>query len=456
MKSFRCSVCGYIHFGEMPPDVCPVCGVSASEFELFEEKNSNNNTENNSWRCINCEYIHENNELPEKCPICGVGKDMFEPYIKDVVSGENQESGSIVIVGSGVAGVSCAEEIRKNNTKAKITIISEDSEMPYYRLNLTRYLAGEVNKNDLNMHSLDWFKEKEIALVLHKKVVEINKEEKFVVLDDKTNINFDKLVLANGSHPFIPPFKGNNLKNVISVKTVQDADYILQRIKNVKSCVCIGAGILGLEVAGAISKQGVEVTLLEGAEWLMPRQLNKKAGILLKSFLDKIGIKVKENSNIDEIFGEEECKGVKLSTGEMIDADLVIITAGVRPNKHLAIKANLEVNNGVVVDNHMKTSNNSIYAIGDVSEHHGIVYGLWNTAQYQGIIAAQNLNGMSTQFGGIPRSNVLKVLGLDLFSIGEFIPKDASYKVYEEEKQDKYTLIVLRDGKIVGSIIMGQ
>jgi nitrite reductase (NADH) large subunit len=455
MKSYRCVICGYIHIGENPPEKCPICGASSSEFEIVEENNSNE-VEQNSWRCLNCEYIHEESDLPDKCPICGVGSDMFEGYVNEQNLANDIEDINVVIIGSGISGISCAEEIRKNNDKAIITIISEDTEVPYYRLNLTRYLAGEISKEELYMQSSNWYEDREINLLLEKSVVGIKRAVKSVVLDDHTTLKYDKLVIANGAHPFIPPFKGGKLRNVLSVRNIQDVDYILEKIKTIKSCVCIGGGILGLEVAGAISKHGVKVTLLEGSDWLMPRQLNQKAASHLKGFLNNIGIKVIENAKTEEILGVEECTGVKLTTGETIESKLVIITTGVRANKHLAIKADLEVNHGVVVDNYMNTSDSDIYAIGDVSEHHGISYGLWNTAQFQGVIAAQNINGMNVQFGGIPRSNVLKVLGLDLFSVGEFIPSDGSYYTYEDERQDKYILVVLRDGKIVGSIVIGD
>jgi nitrite reductase (NADH) large subunit len=456
MKSFKCLICGYIHVGEDAPQSCIVCGASSAEFSINEEQEEVKKQVVNSWRCLNCEYTHDGTDAPDDCPVCGVKSDMFEPYSKKQPYKENNEAIRIVIIGSGIAGLSCAEEIRNSSDKAEIILISEDTSLPYYRLNLTRYLANEIDRESLYIYPQSFYDEKRIKLISGKKVSEIVKVNKQVQLNDGTYIDYDKLIIANGAHPFVPPIAGNELSNVITVRNLEDADYLLNKTKQIKSCVCIGGGILGLEAAGAIAKSGVQVTLLEGAQWLMPRQLNRKAALYLKEYLRKIGVDVKENVKIQEIVGKEECEGVKLSSGEVFMAKLIIITAGVRPNTHLARKAGLVVNQGLVVDNHMQTSEESIYAAGDVTEHHGMLYGLWNIAQFQGRIAAQNAIGMNTQFGGVPRSSVLKVLGLDMFSIGEFISKDGSYYEYEKETPDSYTLFVIRDGKIAGSIVIGD
>ena len=188
----------------------------------------------------------------------------------------------------------------------------------------------------------------------------------------------------------------------------------------------------------------------------MPRQLDKKSSWILKKYLLKIGVEVIENAKVKEIVGSNYCEGVKLDTEEVLKAELVIITAGVRPNTSIVRKAGLEVDKGLVVNNYMQTSEENVYAAGDVTEHYGMLYGLWNVAQYQGKVAALNAIGIETQFGGIPRSNILKVIGLDMFSIGEFIPLDASYYQYEKENEDNYISFVLRDGKIIGSIIIGN
>lgn len=414
-KSWKCLVCGYVHIGDNAPESCPICGVSSKEFELIEE---------------HLEHKMEN------------------PSIKD--------SSRIVIIGGGIAGLSAAEEIRKNSDTAEVTIISSETQLPYYRLNLTRYLAKEIEKDSLEIHPLDWYQKNRINLINGKEAIDIDTAEKKVQLSDHSILSYDTLILAAGAYPFIPPIPGSKLNNVFTIRTVEDVDQILNKIEETNSCICIGGGILGLEAAGAIAKSGIKVRLLEGSEWLMPRQLNKKASSILKGCLGEIGIEVIEKARTKEVLGDGSCEGVVLETGEIINSKLIVIAAGVRPNTALAKKAGLEVDKGLVVNNFLQTSGDDIYSAGDVTEHNGTLYGLWNVAQYQGKVAGLNAIGIPTQFGGVPRSNILKVLNLDMFSIGEFTPLDETYCQLEKEDGKKYYSFVLRDGKIVGSIILGD
>lgn len=455
VKSYRCIVCGYIHTGNEPPESCIVCGAPASEFEPVEEKIEKKESKK-QWRCVVCGYIHEGEEPPEECPVCGVGREYFELYENSLKLSSSNEKTKIVIIGGGIAGLSAAEEIRNNSKDAEITIVSMEQHLPYYRVNLTKYLAGQSDRESLGIYPESWYREKNINLVLGKKVVKIIKDANQVELEDGSLISYDRLILANGAVPFIPPIPGRELKNVLGVRAVEDVDFILERTKSVDSCICIGGGILGLEAAGAIARNGVKVKLLEGAPWLMPRQLNKKASVILKKYLFDMGIDVREGVNIKEIFGEEACEGVKLADGEIINGSLVVVTAGVRPDISLSRDTGLAIDKGLLVDNNMKTSEDNIFAAGDLTEHQGVLYGLWNAAQYQGRVAGMNALGIHSEFNGIPRSNILKVLGLDMFSIGEFNLPDGSYYQFEREEANKYILFVLRDEKLVGSIIIGD
>ncbi len=463
MKSFRCMICGYIHVGDNPPENCPICGASAAEFELYEDPSLSSSGKAHAekemtpaFRCINCEYIHDGLTPPAICPVCGMKEDSFEPYARPEQSGSTNADLRIVIIGGGIAGLSAAEELRKHATGAIITLVSGESHLPYYRLNLTRYLAGEADRSNLPIYPDQWYQDNRIELLLNREVTDIDKDGKFVILSDGTRIDYDRLLIAMGAHPFIPPIPGTQLENVRSVRRLEDADAILEQAKGARTCICIGGGVLGLETAGALARHGMKVTLLEGSDWLMPRQLNRKAARILKDFLLGIGITVRENSRSAEIKGQKSCEGVLLQTGEFLPADLVIITTGVRPNTYLSRKAGLEVDKGLVVDQHLCTSHPDIFAAGDVTEHHGTLYGLWNVAQYQGKLAAMNALGISTPFGGIPRSNTLKVLGLEMFSIGDFSASDASYQQIEWDEETRYVSLVLRDGRMVGGIVIGD
>lgn len=455
-KSWQCIICGYVHVGEHPPDSCQICGASRDEFkEIFEKEQVPPATSPAYWRCINCEFIHQGDEPPRICAVCGADRDSFSVFEPSQNSSVSAGSEQVVIIGGGIAGLTAAEELRQLSPTVGITLITDENCLPYYRLNLTRYLAQAISKAVLEVHPAKWYDEHNIT-ILTEKATFIDTANKTVTLVNNQAIPYDKLILAMGSHPFVPPIPGNNLPNVMTLRTIADASRIADKLSSIKSCICIGGGILGLEIAGAVAASGVHVTVLEGAEWLMPRQLNKAAAVFLTNFLETIGVHVRTGSQIKEISGSGQCEGVLLETGEFLPASLVLIAAGVRPNTHLARKAGLDVHHGLVINNYMQTSDPHIYAAGDISEHYGTLYGLWNIAQHQGKVAARNLLGHTTQFGSVPRSNVLKVLQVDLFSIGEITASDASYTQLEKQTGNQYYMFLLRDNKIAGSIILGD
>jgi nitrite reductase (NADH) large subunit len=331
-----------------------------------------------------------------------------------------------------------------------------DRRIPYFRLNLTRYLAGEIDEDALPMHSEDWFGENEIELIRGVEVNRLSLTDKRVQLDDDRKVDYDRLVLAMGSHPFIPPIQGTHLEGVVTLRTAENAQYILDSVSRGVECVVIGGGILGLETAGALSRRGASVTLFESHEYLMPRQLNREASALMKSHLEKIGITLREKARTKELIGDYRVREVLLEDGDVLPAGLVVLATGVRPNTYLARKAGLEVNRGIIVNNYLEASAENVYAAGDVSEHNGVVYGTWSVSQYQGSIAGMNALGRGTGFGGIPRSNTIKVLGVDLFSIGQFEPVDGSYTVMQGTIDGDFYHYVFLDGKLIGSILFGD
>lgn len=457
-KAWICTVCGYIHNGADAPDLCPVCGAGKDDFEPYTEpvvKHSGGVP--SSWRCVICGYIHEGRESPEDCPVCGAEKDQFEPqHTAEPESQAVTAGGRFVIAGAGVAGVSAAEKIREHSPQAEITLLSTEAEVPYYRLNLTRYLAGEIARDTLPIHSAAWYKENAIELICDAHVEQLDTAGRKITLSGGGCVPYDKLIFTTGSHPFIPPLDGVKLNGVMTLRTAADADAILEAVKRGVACVCIGGGVLGIETAGALARQGADVTMLESHAWLMPRQLNERAGAVLEQHMTELGVKVLKNARTALIEGEECVSGIKLQDGRRIPAGLVILATGVRPNTVLARKAGLEVNSGIVVDNHMRTSVAEIYAAGDVAEHNGQLYGAWAASQFQGAIAALNAVGISTPFGGLSRASTIKALGIDITSIGRFMPEDGSYIVLEEAQAGKYTCYVMHDGRITGAILIGN
>jgi nitrite reductase (NADH) large subunit len=362
----------------------------------------------------------------------------------------------VVVIGAGIAGLAAVESLRNAAPATEVVLISQEDELPYYRLNLTRYLAGEVTRQSLPIHPAAWYEQQRIELLLGTEVTGLNLQDRTVDIRDGRSVTFGKLLLAAGANPFVPPIPGANRAGVTSLRTIQDADHVLEACAAGARCVCIGGGVLGLETAGALARRGAHVTLLEGHGWLLPRQLNERAGEILGEQVRRIGITLRHKAVTREILGEQRVRGVLLEDGSTIPAELVVIATGIRANSSLARAAGLEVKQGVVVDDGLVTSHPDVLAAGDVAEHRGVVYGLWTASQAQGTIAGRNLAGAGAEFGGLPRASTLKVLGLDLFSIGQFLPADDSFQVFDQETDGRYLRFVFHENRLVGAILLGD
>ena len=360
------------------------------------------------------------------------------------------------IIGGGIAGVSAAEAIHALQPDADITLISEEPNLPYFRMSLTRYLAGEVEREKLILHNQQWYLQNHITILLKTHVEAIDTELKHISLADGQKLPYDKLILASGAHPNVPPFPGRELKGVQTLRTLEDADLIMEVARSRAKVICIGGGLLGLEVAGAVARQGADVTVLEGLDWLLPRQLDAQASAILKEKIESLGIKVIVPAMTKAMHGDGKVESVELADGQVLPADLVLISTGVSANLELAKSAGLDVNRGVVVNEHMLTSNPDIFAAGDITEFQGRGYGLWIPAKNQGTIAGQNAAGNDACFLGDPPSTRLKVLGVDVFSIGQFSPSQEGDRLVSESKDGVYQSFLFREGLMIGSILLGD
>jgi len=454
-----CMVCGYVHRGSEPPETCPVCGAPASDFEKREEKPAEPAAvKPTQWRCLICGYVHVGPEPPTTCPVCGALADDFEALAEKVAVAPAASGAArrVVILGAGIAGLSAAEAAREASPDAEITLISKEPDLPYYRLNLTRYLAGEIEEAALPIHPEAWYAEQRIRLLQGTEATAIDLQKGTVDLGGGNHLGFDRLIVTCGAHPFIPPIPGAEREGVTVLRTLAHAQQIRGALKTDMPCVCIGGGILGLETAGALVRHGVQVTLLEGYDWLLPRQLNQEAGRLLERHVEAMGITIRRRSKPLAILGDKHVQGITLENDTLLPAQLAVIATGVRSNSHLARRAGLEVKQGIVVNSSLSTAHPSILAAGDVAEHHGTLYGLWEPARYQGTIAGMNAVGQANEFGGLPRTNTLKVLGIDLFSIGAIMPTDASFDVIHNEQDGSYYRFLFKDGRLAGAILLGD
>ncbi len=457
MKTWKCEVCGYIHNGDEPPFFCPICGADMDCFSILEiSAERREHAPVSVWQCGVCSYLHRSTDQPLICPVCSATGNLFSPlHDAGVPVPGDTDIRRIVVLGGGIAGLTAAAEARRQSPRAEITLVSRERPLPYYRINLTRLLAGDITEEELEIQPHQWFEEQGIVCI-SVEATSIDREQRQVHLRDGRQLGYDRLVLANGAHPFIPPFPGVTRDGVCVLRTIEDARIIQLRLIPGIRVVCIGGGLLGLETAGALVRQGASVSVVEGFPSLLPRQLPLRAGNMLQQRLEAQGIAVLCGETVKELVGDESVQGVLLESGRLLPADLVIVTAGVRPNSYLARQAGLTVHRGIVVDDRMISSDPAILAAGDVSEHRGILYGIWPAGYAQGVVAGCTAAGGKAEFAGLAPSTRIKVLDIDLFSCGQIHPEDASTSVHQHEADGVYQAMYCRDGEMIGAVLYGN
>jgi nitrite reductase (NADH) large subunit len=360
-----------------------------------------------------------------------------------------------VIIGGGIAGTTAAEAIRAEDAAGQITILSDESHRLYSRIMLPNYLAGRVEKDKLFMRRQAWYAEHGVELRTGEKAASIDPGNKKVLMENGETVEYDRLLLANGASSFIIPFPGHNLDGVQAMRTIEDVDQLVDATAGGKKVVLIGGGLLGLEMAAALSHRGTEVTVIEVFAWLLPRQLDPEGGEVLKKILEKQGLHFRLEAKVESISGEGVATGVKLPDEEL-PAAAVLMSAGVRPNLDLAKTAGIEVDKGVIIDDKTQTSVSDIYAAGDCTEHKGRPYGLWPAAEEQGQAAGTLMAGGEAEYTGTTMGQSLKVSGVSVFSAGAINAEgDASEE--RTSTEDTYRKIVKnKDGKIIGAILIGD
>jgi nitrite reductase (NADH) large subunit len=286
------------------------------------------------------------------------------------------------------------------------------------------------------MFSEEWYKNRGINVQLGKKVLRIQTELKELLLDDQSIVTYDKLLLANGGHSFIPPIKGAEKTGVFTLRTIRDALTIKAFTKKTKKAIVIGGGLLGLEFASSLRNLGQQATVVEIFPRLLPRQLDQDGATILKNRITSRGIDIVLGAKTVEILGKNTVSGILLDSGKEISGNLILISAGMRSNTKLALEAGIKVNRGIVVDGRLRTSTKDVYAIGDVAEFEGTVYGIIPAALEQARIAAANILGTEHNvYAGTIPSNTLKVFDVDLISVGLVNPEEPKYE--EIKKIDK-------------------
>lgn len=359
-----------------------------------------------------------------------------------------------LIVGNGITGLAAAREIRKNDETGSITMVSSEPYLTYYRVKLTEYLSKDFQDEELLVNKEKWYEDKNINVIVNKIVEEIDTEGNKIKIDDGSEIQYNKLLLAMGSRPFIPPIAGKYKNGVLALRTLKDLRYIQNYFSNCQTITIIGGGLLGLEAAYSVKKLNKKVNIIQSSPYLLNRQLDEEISRKLEKKLREAGFNLYLNSQAEEILGEERANGIKLNGDRIVSTDAVLVSSGVRSNLDLVRDTKIEHDRGVKVDKYLKTNIDNIYAAGDVAEVEGVVLGLWSAGNEQGKIAGQNMTGGTKEYTSPKPYTNLQIGDISLFSAGDVKNFD---KVYEyKEGSEIHHKLFTTDGKITGAILFGD
>ena len=364
----------------------------------------------------------------------------------------------LVIVGNGMAAARLVEELAKSALgRYAIAVVGDEPRLAYNRVLLSSVLAGETSSHDIELKPASWWRDRGVTLKYGCVATEIDVGRRELKIAGEESLTFSKLVLATGSAPLRLNVPGTDLAGVHTFRDSRDVDLLLTRAAQKKRVVVVGGGLLGLEAAYGLAKAGAPVTLIHLMDRLMERQLDAPAADLLKTLVERKGIKVLLNANTARLHGETHVEGVELTDGRSIDADAVIFAAGIRPNIALAKDAGLSVNRGIVVDDHLQTDAADIFALGECAEHRGICYGLVEPAYDQARVLARHLAGNSACYSGSVVATNLKVSGVAVFSAGDFIAADgAETIVLSDARHGTYKKLVIANGRLTGAVLVGD
>ncbi|MFZ0389611.1 MAG: FAD-dependent oxidoreductase [Calditrichia bacterium] len=363
----------------------------------------------------------------------------------------------ILIIGNGPAGVEAARTLRELNPQVKITIFSKEPYHHYSRIDLSPFLGDGSNPGELQIYPDHWYGENGIQVLLNNPATAIFPEEGRVRDSNGELHPFDRLLIAAGADPFIPPIPGADLPGIQTLRTIADGLQIRKAAKRASGVVILGGGILGIEAAASLRKFELPVTIVELADHLMPVQLDRSGAAVLQHLLEQRGIRVRTGTGAAAFNGESRLQQVELQNGEKISADMALISTGIRSNCALAEKAGLACSGGIVVNEHLQTSHPRIYAAGDAAEFQRTVYGIWPAALEQAQAAARHMLGEHAVYTGSLPLHILKVIGIELTALGRKFASDPAEQVITHRNYEAGTYVkLIHDGRhLLGAISLG-
>ncbi|MCX7060742.1 MAG: FAD-dependent oxidoreductase [Gammaproteobacteria bacterium] len=366
----------------------------------------------------------------------------------------------LVVIGNGMSAIRTVEELLKlDGDQHQITVFGAEPHGNYNRILLSPVLAGEKRFEDIVTHDRAWYAKHGILLYTGNPVVAIDRARRVVTALDGLQVPYDRLLIATGSKPFIIPVPGHQLPGVIAFRDIHDVEAMLDAARSHRHAVVIGGGLLGLEAANGLLRQGMTVTVVHVMDRLMERQLDQSAAKLLKAALEQRGMRFLLEADTAEIIGDGRATAVRFNDGSEVAADLVVMAVGIRPNVDLARAAGLHVERAIVVDDNLQTvTDPRVYAVGECVQHRKHVYGLVAPLWEQARVCAAHLAGFGhRRYGGSVTATRLKVTGIDLYSAGDFIGgTDSEDLVLRDRARGVYKRLVLRGNRIIGVVLYGD
>jgi nitrite reductase (NADH) large subunit len=368
----------------------------------------------------------------------------------------------LLVVGTGMAAGRVVEEITaRAPDRYDITMFGAEPHTIYNRILLSDVLAAAKSPESIFLYSTEWFESRAVELVTGTKIEQIDRARKVLVRSDGLEENYDKLIIATGSLPLIPPIDNINIAGFFVFRTIGDCQLIAKYARRCHRAAVIGGGLLGLEAARGLLNHKLEVTVIEVMPYPMVQQLDPESGAMLARQMEAMGLRFLFEKATQSVIGTTAVRGLAFKDGSELDTDMVVVSCGIRPNVKLAVEADLKVERAIVCDDHLQTSDRDIYAVGECVEHRGRVYGLVAPLFEQAKVLADHITGAdrSSGYRGSKLSTRLKVMGVDLVSVGDARPLDGpgvSVTRYVESERAVYKKLVVRQGKISGAILLGE
>ncbi len=342
-----------------------------------------------------------------------------------------------------------------------MTVFGEEPHPNYNRILLSSVLQGDADVNDIVLNDYDWYKENNVTLHTGDPIVKVDSKKQVVYSEKGIECHYDKLIFATGSNPFMLPLPGADKEGVIAFRNIKDCQTMIETSKKYKKAAVIGGGLLGLEAARGLLNLNMEVDVIHISDTLMERQLDNQAGIMLQEELESQGMNFLLKAQTEKILGKDRVTGLKFKDGTSIQADLVVMAVGIKPNIELAQKSGLTTDRAIIVNDYMETSEKNIYAVGECAQHRGIAYGLVAPLYEQGKVLAEHLcnNEVKTKPGyqGSIIYTQLKVSGVNVFSAGTFQDGEKTKAIrVHDEFEGIYKKVVVQDNKVIGAVLFGD